>query len=258
MKIRLLNGNVLKIIAAITMLIDHMGLLLFPQLRIFRIIGRLSMPLFAFLIAEGCRYTRNKARHLALIAVLSVVYSAVYYIVYGYIYLSIFSTFTFSILMIYALQNFKKCAFGKGSVLECVLSGLLFAGLVSFVYALNLVKTVGGKEFLIDYGFWGCMLPVFASLCDLKGIVRSDAWWTGCLYLRLFFFVFGIAFLCLKLGTTVSYAYYAFLALLPLSLYNEKKGKLNLKYFFYVFYPVHMGILFLIQTILSGGFQNLF
>ena len=46
-----LNGNQLKIIALITMAIDHIGMYLFPQILFLRIIGRLSMPIFAYMIA---------------------------------------------------------------------------------------------------------------------------------------------------------------------------------------------------------------
>ena len=58
-----LNGNHLKLIAAFTMLLDHVGILLFPQIRLLRILGRLAYPIFAFMIAEGCRYTKNKLRY---------------------------------------------------------------------------------------------------------------------------------------------------------------------------------------------------
>ena len=57
-KIRRLNNNVLKIIAAISMLLDHIGLILFPSIEIFRILGRIAFPIFAFTIAEGAKYTR--------------------------------------------------------------------------------------------------------------------------------------------------------------------------------------------------------
>ena len=58
-----LNGNHLKLIAVFTMLLDHVGILLFPQIRLLRILGRLAYPIFAFMIAEGCRYTKNKLRY---------------------------------------------------------------------------------------------------------------------------------------------------------------------------------------------------
>ncbi len=174
MKYRFLSGNALKIIAAISMFLDHAGLLLFPTVAFFRIVGRVSMPIFAFLIAEGCRYTRDKFRHFILIAALGAAYSAVYYFVYGYLYFSIFTTFTFSILLIYALQNFKKSVFcGDGAVL-CVLNGAIFVFPVAFLYALNRVTSFGNVRFLLDYGFWGCMLPVFAALCDGKGTAKPN------------------------------------------------------------------------------------
>ena len=55
-----LTGNQLKLIALITMTIDHVGMMLLPQLRILRAIGRIAFPIFAYMIAEGCRHTRNR------------------------------------------------------------------------------------------------------------------------------------------------------------------------------------------------------
>ena len=55
-----LTGNQLKLIALVTMTIDHIGMQLFPRVRLLRIIGRLAFPIFAYMIAEGCRYTRNR------------------------------------------------------------------------------------------------------------------------------------------------------------------------------------------------------
>ena len=48
-----MSSFLLKIIAAVTMLIDHAGLMLFPQATWMRAVGRLAFPLFAFCIAEG-------------------------------------------------------------------------------------------------------------------------------------------------------------------------------------------------------------
>ena len=48
-----LTGNQLKIIAMITMTCDHVGLQIFPQLQWLRILGRLAMPIYAYMIAEN-------------------------------------------------------------------------------------------------------------------------------------------------------------------------------------------------------------
>ena len=59
-----LTGNQLKLLALFAMTCDHVGLQLLPQFIILRIIGRLAAPLFAYMIAEGCRYTHNRGRYL--------------------------------------------------------------------------------------------------------------------------------------------------------------------------------------------------
>lgn len=59
----MLTKNQLKILAMVCMTIDHIGAAFFPQAVWLRVIGRLAFPLFSYCIAEGCRYTRNKARY---------------------------------------------------------------------------------------------------------------------------------------------------------------------------------------------------
>ena len=248
MKFRFLNGNIIKIIAAVAMVIDHTGLLLFPDILAFRMIGRISMPLFAFAIAEGCRYTRDKFRYFSLIFVYSLAAAAVYDFLYGGLYLSIFTTFSLSILLIYALQNWKRSIFENEGALAIALSGALFLFLVVFVYFLNRINAIGGVPFSIDYGFWGCMLPVFASACDLRGCTDLRLKLPDRYYVRLAFFACGVALLCLN--SPLPYSYFALLSLVFLVFYNEKRGKYRLKYFFYVFYPVHMAILYLIWLLI--------
>ena len=67
-----LNGNQLKILAMLFMTVDHVGAFLMPQYEILRYIGRLAMPIFAFMIAEGCTHTHNRLRYfLTLLGFLS-------------------------------------------------------------------------------------------------------------------------------------------------------------------------------------------
>ena len=73
-------GSILKIIAAVTMLIDHAGLILFPEQHWMRIVGRIAFPLFAYCIAEGYRYTRHRLRYFLQIFLLGIGCQIVYYI----------------------------------------------------------------------------------------------------------------------------------------------------------------------------------
>ena len=222
---KFLSGNVLKILAAIFMAIDHMGVILFPRVEILRIIGRLALPIYAFMIAEGCKYTRNKKKHFGMIFGLGAVCQIVYYLFDGSLYFSILITFSLSILMIYAMQYWKQK--------KTVLSGLVFVTSVIATYLLN-------QWFTIDYGFWGCMLPVFAALPHGTDRDRLSVNTT----------MLGIGLIFLGLSTDAIQCL-ALLALPLLYAYNGKRGKLNLKYFFYIFYPTHLvaleGIAILMQ-----------
>ena len=111
---RVINMNALKFLAAAFMLVYHIGYLLFPQVVFLRIVGRISMPLFAFALSEGCRYTKNKTKHFLLLFALAVLCQTVYFFFDdGNLYLSILVTFSLSVLTIYALQFFKQRLFDK-------------------------------------------------------------------------------------------------------------------------------------------------
>ena len=224
---KFLSGNALKILAAIFMTIDHIGVILLPRVLLLRLIGRLALPIYAFMIAEGCKYTRNKKKYFGMVFGLGSVCQIVYYLFDGSLYFSILITFSLSILMVYALQYWKqkKTAF----------SGLVFGAAVAAVYLLN-------QAFEIDYGFWGCMLPVFAALAHGT---EQDSDTVNITMLGI-----GLVFLGLS---TDAVQCLALMALPLLYAYNGKRGTLNLKYFFYIFYPAHLvileGIAMLIQFI---------
>ncbi len=240
-KTRILNGNILKIIAAVFMLIDHVGLMLFPQHIIFRILGRISFPIFAFMISEGARYTKNKAKYLLMISGLALICQLVYFFALNDLYMCILVTFSLSICVIYALQYFKKCLFDK----ECKLTFKILSG-VLFVFSVLCVALV--NRFLqIDYGFYGCMVPVFASLFDFRGIDAPEAVKkTDCLYARVAALTVGLLFLAYGKGIQI----YSLIALPFLLCYSEKRGRAKMKYFFYLFYPLHLVALTAIQIAL--------
>ena len=216
-----LNGNHLKLIGALSMLLDHAGILLFPRVELLRILGRLAYPIFAFMIAEGCRYTKNKLRYFLCVFGLGTACQLVYLFVGGDAYLNILLTFSCSILLIYALQASYTAAQQKNRALWSVVFCAGFMG----VYGLSRILTV-------DYGFWGIMTPVFAAFSQGKGKTGSK--------LPVLMLAAGLVLLGADLG---GIQHYALLAVPVLLLYNGQRGKANLKYFFYIFYPVHLAVL---------------
>ena len=237
MRIRFLNANAIKILACVLMVVDHVGFLLFPDLYFLRIIGRLSLPLFAFSLAEGCRYTRNKIAHLALLAGLAFFVQLVYYLYDGSTYMCILVTFTFSVVCIYALQFFKAVLFSDKKVYLKILA--------IFPFILAIIGTYIANYFWeIDYGFWGCMLPVFASLLDFHRVPAPTLLKnTDHLFVRIACMSIGLVLLAFFIPYLKDIQFYSLLAIPLLLLYNGEKGKWKLKYFFYVFYPLHLVLL---------------
>ncbi len=239
----ILSGNALKIIAAAAMLADHAGFLLLPQYGFLRIIGRLAFPIFAFMIAEGCKYTKNKVKYFAMVACLATVCQVVYYIFDKSLYMSVLVSFSLAILMVFALQNCKATMLAHESTLvQKVLSAALFASLVVLVYLINLWVEV-------DYGFWGCMMPVAASLfhapkkCENEFLQKLDIVPVN---------VLAMAAAMIPLTLSIGWVQpYSFFALVPLMLYSGKRGKYKMKYFFYIFYPLHLVVLQGISMLMS-------
>ena len=58
-----MSAFTLKLLALVTMIIDHVGAIFFPQFIWLRYIGRLSMPIYAFLLVQGYMHTRNFNRY---------------------------------------------------------------------------------------------------------------------------------------------------------------------------------------------------
>ena len=212
----ILTGNQLKLIAAAAMLLDHMGILLFPRVTLFRVLGRLAYPIFAYMIAEGSRYTKNKLRYFFLLFGLGAACQLVYYFFSGDTYLNILLTFSVSVLLIYALQ----ASWQSGKALWSV---VFAAGIVAAV-GLDMLVTV-------DYGFWGIMIPVMVSFAHVRKFPR----WAEVVLLGL-----GLILLGADIG---GYQYYGLLSLPLILLYSGNRGKGNMKYFFYIFYPAHLAVL---------------
>ena len=230
-----LSGNQLKILAALFMIVDHVGALFFPgiigPMSWMRYVGRLSFPIFAFFIAEGCRYTKNRARYLGVLSLMGLVFHLVYYYVVGDETLNVIVTFAMGVALVYAWQNALFFCREK-RVFGAVLGFVLFFGYGFLCYKIC-------KAVHVDYRFGGIILPWLVYLTNKK-------------WMRLFFFALGIVVVAIGMGEESAVEVWALLSVPIMALYSGERGKMRMKYFFYLFYPIHLVALYGIYLLYMG------
>ena len=230
--IRCLDGTMLKIIAMISMVFDHVGDMFFPDMMWLRMVGRLAMPIFAFCITEGYIHTRNRNKYLLRMGIFALVSEVPFDLAFegniNITHQNIMLTFFIAILALKLfdlIRGSKKDISGKYSIGRTLLGILAVIGMA--VIAL-LVKA--------DYTFFAVIAVfLFYVFKDVNHYVRP---------------VPGVAFLALT--RTMGYYCTTGLSLIPLLLYNGKKGK-GLKWLFYAFYPGHLLLLYLLKLFLTGN-----
>lgn len=223
-----LSNNQLKILAMVAMTLDHVGAYLFPHVLWLRLVGRLAFPVYAFMIAEGCRHTRSPARYLGCLAGLAAVCQIVYFVAMGSLYQCIMVTFSLSVGLILLVRYARQ----KQSFLSWLLVGMGVA-LAAFLCH-GLPSLLPGTDYGVDYGFIGVMTPVLVYLWGKK-------------LPQLIALAVCLVFLCFSSWVG---QIFALLAVPLLALYNGTRGKWKLKWFFYLFYPVHLVLIYFIGMLL--------
>lgn len=234
LRIQCLSAFSLKILACVFMLVDHIGCILLQDVIVLRYIGRLSFPIFAYFIAEGCRYTKNKLKRFLSVFVLGLVCELVFIIFSKEYYGNILLTFSVSILLIYLLDSVKKAYFKSKKLFFVLMLSLGTALVLTYAFC----KTVG-----LDYGFFGVLAPVLAVAFDNLGGVSKKLY--GCIERKtvsLFMLSVSLLMICI-FWDYEDYQILSLLSVVLLALYNGERGKHRLKYFFYFFYPLHLAIL---------------
>lgn len=219
-----LSGSDLKWIAIVSMFIDHAAYIFIeknPYLSeewnffaiILREIGRLAFPLFCFTLVQGVIHTRDRKKYFArllLFAVISEVpFDLAFFDVPWYpAYQNVFFTLAMGLLAIYALDYFSE-----KQVLPWVIVIVLMA-VAEWLHT--------------DYGADGVLLIVlfYVFRMEEKKLVLFAGFYE--------IFLMGIA----EAG--------AIFAFIPMHFYNGKRG-MGMKYFFYLFYPVHLLVFALIH-----------
>lgn len=220
-----MSSFVLKLIAIITMFIDHFAVVFIPwssDLYIpLRLIGRLAFPIFAFLLVEGFYHTRNIKKYLTRLGIFAVISEVIFDLAFYKTYFykehqNIYFTLFLGLLTIY-LMSMTERKFQN----NLLLVNLINAGI-------TLVSCFIAQFLNFDYRFMGILLIIAFYLFRGKK--------------------FLLALTMLVLSGDLIQAFYIF-AMIPIAFYNGKKGR-NIKYFFYVFYPAHLLVLYIARLLI--------
>ena len=246
---KILNRNHLKIIACVSMALDHIGFLLLPHVAALRWAGRIAMPLFAFFIGEGCRYTRSRKKYFLSVFLLGV-FCQIVYIIDALVetgdlgrssdawYLNILLAFSAAIPLCYGVCDLRAAISKKDPAQIRKAALIVGTGFSLFAVGAVLIPALQARGWSLhfDYGIWAILLPVFSVLWDTPAP-------------KLAFFAGGVLLFCIFTREIMPHVWFSLIAPALLLLYNGQSGSKRLKYGFYIFYPAHLGILYLISLI---------
>ncbi len=226
-----LDTDLLKLIAIVSMLIDHVGRAFFPEVGAFRWIGRLAFPIFCYCMTVGLLYTRDIVRYLGRLAVFAAISQPFYMLAFhprdwmidrNWANWNIFFTLFLSLLAMYGFKERKWWLFGLAFFAVCWWN--------------------------FDYSGIGVQLMLIFFLCRnhprigaaLYVLTYLPALWTG----------YPEDHLCLTLGgLTVDWSFFAVFAALLIFVPTHTGIKIP-KWFFYAFYPVHLAVIAILQFVL--------
>lgn len=202
-----MTSAVLQCIAVVTMLIDHLGYELFPSADWLRMVGRLSFPIFAFLLVEGFIHTSHRKNYVLRLAVFAVISEVPYQLfAWGALWrIPPWSNIMFELLLAF----FALWCIQKGKIWYAgAAAAVVLAEALGFMY--------GGYGILLAAAFYIFHEKRWAGMASLAVLTVIY-----CLCNNSWFQIWAIA------------------AAIPLYFYNGQKGQRLPRYFCYVFYPVH-------------------
>ena len=237
---RRFNATTIKVIAIIAMTLDHIAYTFVPPestaTYIMRLFGRITAPLMCFFIAEGFRHTHDRKKYLLRMIAFAVISQPFYFIFLNHslpnnpleFFRSMNVIFTLSLgLLTLFVATHKK--------LPMTAKAILTAIIISFA----------------NIGDWSYLVPiwvlVFYYFSENKKMMFLSFSVTALIFLPYLYLKYFDSFLMF------TYNYGVFLALIPIALYNGQRNKdcsilkkRISKWFFYLYYPLHMMIIFII------------
>lgn len=235
-----LTSNMLRILAMAFMICDHLWAKVVPGNDWMTYVGRMTFPIFAFMISEGFVHTSNLKKYIFRLLGFALISEIPFNLFYGgnwfYPYhQNVLFTLLLGLLAITLIDKARKDKTAK-SIIKTVL----------ILIPICLGAFIGFP----DYGFWGFLTVVMFYL--FRGF--PFAWLLQLIAMILMNFVlYEGQFIPVELfGKTYEIATqgFAVFALIPIWLYGGKKGKSSkiMQYGFYAFYPLHMLIIYLLVT----------
>ena len=219
-----LDTDFIKIIAVVSMTIDHIGGAFFPQYPAFRWIGRIAFPLFCYCLTVGMMYTGDIKKYLFRLGAFAVISQPFWILAFnsdditGNIFnLNIFFTLIVSLLGAWGFKERKWWL---------------------FILALILLNVIN-----FDYAMTGLILILIFYLC------RNKPWLGAAVYTLTYLPALNGNMadpLALKIGGhAIGFEIFALLAL-PFIYIQTNSGLKIPKWFFYIYYPVHLFAIYLI------------
>ncbi|MDD3481193.1 MAG: TraX family protein [Patescibacteria group bacterium] len=200
------QSDLLKLIAIISMVFDHVGLVFFPSIIGFRILGRLAFPILAYQLSIGYDRTSNFNRYLNRLFFFATLSQIPYYLAFGEVELNILFTFAAALVFMRAIDKKK--------------------------WTYYLLVIIVGTLLSFDYGFYGILLPaVFWVLRNSKKNALAGSSALTAVY---------------SLITTVIYQMYALFGILLALYFRPKVNLRLSKWTFYIFYPAHLALIAII------------
>lgn len=245
---KILNANIVKLIAIIAMTVDHIAWMLYPGYPteiipvLMHIIGRITCPIMCYFIAEGYHYTKNVRKYTARLFLFAII-SHVPYVLTSINFVDWHSFIPF----------YYGDVLNQTSVMWSLAWGLVMLRVSNSDKIKQSVKTLLVLLIcLISFpSDWSCI----ASLCILafgtnRGNFKAQVLWMVLyvsIYAAVYFFALDKVYGLIQMAVV--------LAVPVLMLYNGQRGnnpKINkiMKWVFYIYYPLHLAIIGLIQLAL--------
>lgn len=215
----------LKIIAIICMLCDHFGDAIIKSFSFLNVIGRIAFPIFAFQITEGYTHTKDLKKYFKRLIIFAII-SQIPFMLF-------LSTFTSS----YTLNIFFTLLLGLLSIYIYNKIPNKFLAIV-----IGIIISIIAEIINVDYGAWGVIIIMIFYIFKDKKVIMSLLYLLSCFIKYLPYLLkynFHYIYLLLLFSTAFSIIF--------IITYNGKQGK-KIKYFLYIFYPLHMLILYFINV----------